>query len=270
MVTTAVDAHPQMIASVTGPAWCTLFAAIFTGGAFIFPTFKLYVPAAISAAIAVLCIVWWHWTATAQVPAKRMRDAGLGLRLPVYATGMAAPGWWGLFITMMADATAFASLVFGVFFYWTARPDFPPPDASHADPTFVTLAAIGLISAWAATLGAREANRRGMTTVTRLGLAVGPLLGLGGAGLLAGSLLGPDLDPAAHVYPAMMWSLTVWIAAHALAGAVMQLYCLAGSFFGKLTREYDADLWNVTLFWHFLALMAAIASAMIGLVPRLM
>jgi cytochrome c oxidase subunit 1/cytochrome c oxidase subunit I+III len=68
----------------------------------------------------------------------------------------------------------------------------------------------------------------------------------------------------------MMWALTVWIAAHALVGAIMQLYCLAGSVFGKLTREYDADLWNTTLFWHFLALMSAVSAAMIGLVPRLM
>ncbi len=270
MVTSAVDARPQMVTPVTGPAWCTIFAAIFTGGAFIFPTFKFYVPAAISGAFAVACIIWWHWTATAQIPEKRMKDAGLGLRLPVYLSGSGAPGWWGMFITMLGDATAFASLVFGVFFYWTARPDFPPSGASHADLTLVMLAAAALVSAWALTIGAREANRRSMTTAARIGLAAGPVMGLVGVGLLAASLLGPGLDPTAHVYPAMMWALAVWIAAHTLVGTIMQFYCLAGSIFGKLTPDYDADLWNVTLYWHFLVLMACVAAAMIGFFPRLL
>ena len=29
-----------------------------------------------------------------------------------------------MFITMVGDGTAFASLVFGYFFYWTIHPDF--------------------------------------------------------------------------------------------------------------------------------------------------
>ena len=31
-----------------------------------------------------------------------------------------------MFITMLANITAFASLIFGYFFYWTLRQDFPP------------------------------------------------------------------------------------------------------------------------------------------------
>ena len=79
-----------------------------------------------------------------------------------------------------------------------------------------------------------------------------------------------DLDPASHVYPAMMWALMVWVVAHGIVGTIMQLYCLAGSLFGKLTPRYDADLWNVTLFWHFLGLTALVTGAMMGIVPRLM
>jgi cytochrome c oxidase subunit 1/cytochrome c oxidase subunit I+III len=270
LITSAVDARPQMVTKVTGPAWCTILAAIFTGGAFIFPTFKLYAPAAVSGAIAVACIIWWHWTATAQRPEHRMKDVGLGLRLPVYVSGSNAPGWWGMFITMMGDATAFAALIFGVFFYWTARPDFPPAGAAHAEALRLGLGTAALLAAWAVTVTARETNRRGMGALTRLCLAAGPVLALGGAGLVAWSLLASGMDPTAHVYPAMMWALTVWIGVHALAGSIMQLYCLAGCWFGKLTPDYDADLWNVTLFWHFAALMIGVAAATVGILPRLL
>ena len=75
------------------------------------------------------------------------------------------------------------------------------------------------------------------------------------------------LDPTSHVYPAVLWALMVWVVAHSGVGVIMQLYCLAGSLFGKLTPKYDADIWNVSLYWHFHALAAVITCAVIGLAP---
>lgn len=71
-------------------------------------------------------VVWWLWTGSAEIPEKEMADVGLGLRLPIYVSGSGAVGWWAVWITMLGDSTAFASLVFGVFFYWTAGTDYPP------------------------------------------------------------------------------------------------------------------------------------------------
>ena len=126
IVTSVIDAKPVYVQRVTGPAWITLWAAGFTGGAFIFPTFHMYAPAIVCGAFAIVCVLYWLWTATARPPKDQMRDVGLGLRLPTYASGPDSVGWWAVWITMLGDATAYASLVFGFFFYWTARPDFPP------------------------------------------------------------------------------------------------------------------------------------------------
>lgn len=270
VVTSAVDAKPEHVARITGPAWCTMWAAAFTGGAFIFPTFHIYWPAIVCAILAVVAIIYWLWTSTAQVPEKPMKDAGLGLRLPTYVSGARAPGWWGVFITMLGDATAFASLVFGVFFYWTARPDFPPPGTDHAHGGLTLLAAILFAASWGATRIARGVNRTGQTGLTRGLLIAAPLSAIAGGVALVGAIWLPDLDPKAHVYPAMMWALVVWTVAHVAAGVIMQAYCLAGSVFGKLTPRYDADLWNTTLFWHFLAITCLTTTALIGIVPRMM
>lgn len=70
-----------------------------------------------------------------------MKDAGLGLTLPTYASGPESVGWWAMWITMLGDARAFASVVFGFFFDWTATADFPPANATHADGTWVALSA---------------------------------------------------------------------------------------------------------------------------------
>nr|WP_043767028.1 cytochrome c oxidase subunit I [Roseivivax isoporae] len=270
IVTSAVDAVPQHVARITGPAWCTIWAAVFTGGAFIFPTFHMYPPAIVCGILAIACVIYWLWTSTALVPEKPMKDAGLGLRLPTYVSGPRAPGWWGVFITMLGDATAFASLIFGVFFYWTARPDFPPENAVHADPAFAGLAAAAFAASWAATRIARGVNRSGNVLTARLLLGAAPLLGIAGATALVLAVWWPGLEPATHVYPAMMWALVVWTCAHVGAGVIMQGYCLAGSIFGKLTPRYDADLWNTTLFWHFLVVTCLITAAMIGILPRML
>ncbi|WP_282025258.1 cytochrome c oxidase subunit I [Limimaricola cinnabarinus] len=268
IVTSVIDARPIQVQRVTGPAYITIMAAAFTGGAFIFPTFHLYTPAIICAAFAVVSIIYWLWTTTARPPEKDMKDVGLGLSLPTYAAGPQAVGWWAVWITMLGDATAFASLVFGVFFYWTSNTAFPPPGAEHASGLFVALATAAFAASWALTRGARSLNRAGRVGLARAALAAAPLLTLSGMGGFILSVL--DLDPTSHVYPAMMWALMVWVVAHGIAGTIMQLYCLAGSLFGKLTPRYDADLWNVTLFWHFLGLTALVTGAMIGLVPRMM
>ena len=268
LLTSVIDAEPVQVQRVTGPTWITHLAAFFTGGAFIFPTFHWYPPAIVSGILAVACIIWWLWRDTARPPEEDTKDVGLGLRLPTYASGPASAGWWAIWITMLGDATAFASVIFGFFFYWTARPDFPPDGAAHADGTLVALACAGFALSWAMTIGARELNRRGAVGAARLGLGLGPLLAIAASAALLGSVW--TLAPTSHVYPAILWAIAVWVVAHSIVAVIMQAYCLAGSIFGKLTPRYDADLWNSTLFWHFHALAALVACAVLGLAPRLL
>ncbi|WP_163850131.1 cytochrome c oxidase subunit I [Pseudooceanicola aestuarii] len=267
LITSVIDAEPIQVQRVTGPTWITHLAAAFTGGAFILPTFSLYTPAIISGALAVCTIIWWLWTATARPPAPEdtRKDVGLGLNLPTYASGPASTGWWAMWITMLGDATAFASVIFGVFFYWTARPDFPPEGALHADAVLVALSCGALLLSWALTLFARRSNRRGAVTGARICLGTGAVLGSLGIAAMLGAVTA--LEPTTHVYPAILCALAVWIIVHAGLGTIMQLYCLAGSIFGKLTPRYDADLWNISLFWHFHALSVAVAGAVMILVP---
>jgi cytochrome c oxidase subunit 1/cytochrome c oxidase subunit I+III len=246
----------------------TIWAAAFTGGAFIFPTFHLYPPAIVCGVLAVACVIWWLWTATARPPEQETADAGLGLTLPRYASGPDAVGWWAVWITMLGDATAFASLVFGFCYYWTASADFPPEGADHAGGGLVGVATACLAVSWALTVAARETNSRGAVGAARAALAAAPAVAAAGIAAVIWSVL--PLDPTAHVYPALMWALMVWLVVHAGAGIAMQLYCLAASLAGKMTPRYDADIRNVTLFWHFAVLTAVVTGAVMGLAPRLL
>jgi cytochrome c oxidase subunit I+III len=174
-----------------------------------------------------------------------------------------------MFIVMVGDGTAFASLVFGYFFFWTIHDDFT---ASLAGPGAVwPLAALGLFAlAWAATLSAREVNRRGGLIAGQLLLVAGSILSILGC---AAALAGPytnAMDPAAHVYPAMVWILVIWTAVHGAVGILMQLYCLARSLAGRLTAEHDMELHNVTLYWHFMLITALVTFSVVGLFPKVL
>jgi cytochrome c oxidase subunit I+III len=172
-----------------------------------------------------------------------------------------------MFITMVGDGTAFASLIFGYFFYWTIHDEFTGGLAGPG--VFWPMAALALfVVAWAATVCAREANRRGRMTTARLLLAAGALLS---AAASIAALAGPwstGMDPTAHVYPAIVWILAIWAAIHGALGIIMQLYCLARSLAGRLTARHDMELHNVALYWHFMLVTALVTFLVIGLFPE--
>jgi cytochrome c oxidase subunit I+III len=267
LVTTAIDAQPVQCLRLGGNTFITLFAALFIGGIFIFSTFHWWWLALASTGLAILTIVRWLWTGTAEIPEKPAKDVGLGLTLPIYVSGPSSVGWWGMFITMLGDITAFISVVFGYFFYWTARPDFLPPNAAGPGVFWPSVALVLLLGAWLLTLLSRRSNRRdsgGLFTGAVMTAMV--LAGSGAAALLAGPWL-TGLAPEQHVYAAIVWALVIWSAAHVAVGMIMHAYCLARRWAGRMTAQHDQDIVNVTLYWHFVAITAAITVAVIAGFP---
>ncbi|TKT76156.1 cytochrome c oxidase subunit I [Aquamicrobium sp. LC103] len=264
IVTSVLDAEPMQVQRVGGTAYVPIVSAFSLGAVFIALTFHWWAGAAL-AGVAFLCaLLYWLWTGTAEIPEKSQRDAGLGLKLPLYASGPDSTGWWAMFITMVGDSTAFASLVFSYFFYWTIHEDFTA--GIQGPGIFWPLVALGLFAAaWALMAAARWPNSAG---ATRICLVTAFLLTV--AASVAG-FMGPwssAMEPTEHAYPAIVWLLAIWVIVHAAAGAVMQLYCLARSLAGMLTPEYDADLRNTVLYSHFLFITAAITFTVIGLFPE--
>jgi cytochrome c oxidase subunit I+III len=267
IVTTPIDARPTQCLRVPGPSYITLLAAVFTAGIFIFPTYKLWWPMAISAALALGTILVWLWTGTATIPEKEEKNVGLGLTLPLYVSGSASVGWWAMFITMLGIMSAFVSLVFAYFFYWTIHEDFPP-DPSPGPGVFWPAVAAGLLlAAWALTSLARRWNRQDRAAAFYAGLLSASGLAVAGAAALVAGPWVTGLDPASHVYPAIVWLLVIWTVLHVGLGLVMQLYCVARRVAGRMTARHDIDIANVALFWHFVLLTAAVTVLVIAGFP---
>ena len=269
LVTTVLDAQPLQVLRIQGPTWVPMITACGLGGVFIFSTFALWLPVLASAVLFMAALFYWLWTGTAIIPEKATKDAGPGPRLPLYRAGPSSTGWWAMFITMTGDLTAFLALIFGYFFFWTIHPDFPPPGISGPGWQWPLVAGLLTLVTWALTLGARLSNARRHSGVARLGLGLAMAGALAAAAALMAGPWTTGLDPTAHAYPAIVWALVLWIVLHLGAGLIMLAYCLARSLFLRLTPTHDADLWNVTLYWHFTAASTLIAAAVIGGFPYL-
>jgi len=269
LITSTVDAVPAQCLRVPGPTFLTLWAAVFTGGAFIFPVFHQYVAAGASGVLAIVAILAWLWTGTAEIPEKPTKPVGLGTELPLYASGQASVGWWAMFITMIGDLAAFASLVFGYFFFWTIHPRFPPDGGSGPGLAWPLLALVAGLCAWLASLLARRFNARDSGVGFHLAAGFGTVAALAAAVAL---LLGPSLagmDPTAHAHPAIVWLLCSWVAAHLAVGVLMLLYCIARRLARRMTGRHDIDIRNVALYWHFVALQLLVTVAAISWFPEL-
>jgi cytochrome c oxidase subunit I+III len=268
IVTSPVDAQPQYCMRMPGPSWVPPMAAVATGGFFIFGTYHLWWMALASLALAIGIIIYWLWTGTAHIPEKLEKDVGLGKRLPLYASGVTAVGWWGMFITMLADQTAFICLVFGYFFFWTLHADFPPDPAVGPGLFWPALAAGLSLAAWALVIWARSLNRQDAGRTFFAAMAAAMLAAVaGGAALVAGPWL-TGLNPEEHVYPATVWVLALWGAVHLALGLLMLLYCAARRMAGRMTAQYDVDMSTVTLYWHFCMLTVVVTVAVIAGFPR--
>ena len=90
---------------------------------------------------------------------------------------------------------------------------------------------------------------------------------LAAAALQTRRLLGAGLDPTAHAYPAIVWTLYGYFLLHVALALLMGLYVPARFFAGHLAPGCDIDLRNTALFWYFTVLQGMLAMATIHLFP---
>jgi cytochrome c oxidase subunit I+III len=263
LVTSSVDAEPQQCMRIPGPTFLTLWAAIAVAGMFVFATFKRYDLAAVSTVLSLVLVLAWLWTGTGAIPEKAVKHVGLGVHVPLYLRGRDGVGWWAMCITMLAVFTAFLSIVFGYFFYWTLDADFLA-QAGEAQGRGVMAASCGPVGlAWALTIGARRWNAADRAGAFYTSVLLAAAIGAAGVATLWWALAASALDPTRGVYAATLWLLVAWCAVHVALGVVMQLYCAARRLAGRMTARHDIDICNTTLFWHFAAATVGISIAVL-------
>jgi cytochrome c oxidase subunit I+III len=261
----AIGGRVEQVVELPRPSYLPLITALGTGVFFLAMLFKVYLVAAVAPLLIVALFLRWT------VGRGRRQDTGpetigRGVSVPSHFESRGAPSIWATLFALTANATLFASLVFGGLFLWISAPGWPPPGMPRPEliPSLAVLAVLGAggVAAWR---GVR-AGAAGATAPLALTL----VLHAASASFFAWSALAMA-DPTAHAAAATVFVALGYAALHAMIGGVFAGYGLwrVGSGWvsparlldlriGLLVHLYAFAAGAVTLaFWWLMAMLGA-------------
>ncbi|MBB3997297.1 cytochrome c oxidase subunit I [Aureimonas pseudogalii] len=248
LVVDAATAQPLHIAVLPRPSFLPLWSALAIGGFVLSLLFKLYWFSPVAILLVTASFLAWG-PSSGHRRSFGALDAGRGLSLKVHAEVERPPTWWGLMLLLVANATLFASLLFGALFLWLTAPLWPALlDVSLPLPKRAALVIAAAAAAILAHLALARARRTGPDAAVPMlaGAALAQVL----AAALGVWLLAVHVpDPTRHAYPALVFAFLAYLVLHAAIGAVLAGFGIWRCRAGFVARDRLGDLAIGTL-WH--------------------
>ncbi len=259
-----ISGRIEHIVVLPRPTFLPLVTALATGAFFSAMLFKLYWLAL--AALPVVAGIFLYWTRSTWLgvgpePLPIGRDETA--KVHVYSDN--APSWWAMAFTLAADATLFASLLFGGLFLWVSAPNWPPanaPDIGLLVPTLAIAAAI------AASLTARRTVTAQHSERAKWAAICGVAHGLGAA-LFLWLAFTAIPDRTAHALSATSFAVLIYAAIHHAIGVLFAAYSVTCTRAVEIEKSRNLDL-KIARQWHdYTAGAALIALAFVAVITRL-
>ena len=250
LVTSTLRAEPEYVAVLPGNTWTPLVAALLTSLFFIGLLSKVYWLAAVGVVLATGAFLVWAWQAE-ESRTNDVADAGNGKRLPYHFSSLQSPAWWGMVMTLLADATLFLSLVFAYFFLWTVSPEWPPEGYRDTSLAWPMAALAALLAASAAIRWGEAGNRQGKRMRLRIGYLAA--IGLGLAFIVAQLMAfrGDGLSATGHAYAALVYTIAGFQFVHVAIALLMAAFTVLRSVRGDVDGERPVVPQVTALFWHY-------------------
>jgi cytochrome c oxidase subunit I+III len=250
---TLSEGSPEMVVVLPRRTYKPLISGLLTGAFVLCLLFKLYWLAPVFLVLTVASLLAWsHGTGTTQDLGEL--PIGKGETAPVHWETQKPPSWWAAVFACAADATLFASLLFGGLFLWLVAPVWPPqnvfapPSALIALAAFITVAAAGL---------GRNAVRSllaGRSPVLWLSLTLLAQL----VAVLAFMLLALQVpQPTSHAQQATLFVIFLYGAIRAAIAALFAGYGLWRVRAGYVSPRRSLDL-RIGAIWHDYAAVTAL------------
>jgi len=222
-----------------------LWSGLLTGGFVLCLLFKFYLLSLVFLALTVASfLAWTRGTGARQdmslLPVGRGKQA-----LPHWQTER-PPSWWAMVFACVAEATLFASLLFGALFLWVVAPGWPPP--APAIPNLLLLAACAGLLSFGAFAGGAAVSRLGVSRSPAGWLAL-CLASQGVATLLFLILALGGPDPTAHAHNATAFVIFVHGGVRAAIATLLAGYGLWRAGSGYLSSARSLDL-RIGQLWH--------------------
>ncbi|MDP1626618.1 cytochrome c oxidase subunit I [Parvibaculum sp.] len=231
-----------------------LFTAAATGLFFIAMLAKLYwlVPIALLATLA----LFLGWTrATGSGKDSGALPVGRDAQAPPHTESRNAPSWWAMVFTLAADATLYASLLFGGWFLWLSAPNWPPATLPEPGMLLSAAAIAALLAAGAA--GWRARHLAGAHPQASLALCAAAH----GLATLAIAWIAMTAIPdrMGHALSATCFVVLCYAGFHTALGVVFALFGLWRGRQGLVSAVRCLDL-RIGKLWHLYTAGAGIAA----------
>jgi heme/copper-type cytochrome/quinol oxidase subunit 3 len=196
-----------------------------------------------------------------------MATVAIERRLPLDGEGKSAPGWWGMVLLIVTEASLFVYLLFSYFYLGSmARGAWPPsglPELRLALPnTGVLLLSSGAL--WWAESGIR----RGDQTRLRLGLLLTLVLGTVFLGIQMVEYHHQSFTPETSAYGSLFYTITGFHGAHVAVGLLMLAVVGLRAWLGHFSARHHLAVTNVSWYWHFVDAVWLAVFASLYLSPR--
>ncbi|RUT34884.1 cytochrome c oxidase subunit I [Arsenicitalea aurantiaca] len=202
--------EPDQIIILPRRTYLPLVSGLVTAAVVLCMLFKLYWFAL--GALGLLVVTFLFWAAAVGNKSDiGPLPAGQGISLPLDGEVKGSPTFWGVVLLLAADATLFASLLFGALFLVVVAPGWPPPallEGGFVPGMVVVLAAAA--GAGLARLGRRANAANASPIAMQLGAGLVQAIALGAIFWLIAALP----DPTAHAYSATSLALLVYLLVH--------------------------------------------------------
>lgn len=248
------DGRLEQVILLPQNTFLPLWTALATGAFFLAMLAKLYW--AVPVALAAMLVLFLMWTrATGQREDSGPLPVGRGASALPHVECANAPSWWATLFTLLADATLFASLIFGGLFLWNSAPGWPSGSAPQIGLVLSLLAA--------AALGAGGAS--GVIASRRAGRAPGnwllvcALSHVVSTACLLWMALADTPGRMDHALSATCFVILVYAAFHTALGAVFALYGFWRDREGYVSARRSLDL-RIGRLWHVYAAGAGVLS----------
>jgi cytochrome c oxidase subunit III len=174
---------------------------------------------------------------------------------PAGLSGGRAPGFWGMAMLILTEATLFGILLFSYFYLrFQTSPTWPPPGIEKPRLFLVAIMTPILLLSSAPMHWSLLGIRRGKVGRLRIGLLVTFLMGaafLSLQGVEYHSILTREFTAKTNVYGSLFFTITGFHGLHVAVGLLMILWLQWYAGRGRFSEERHLPVENVTLYWHF-------------------
>ena len=262
----AMTGRVEQIIRLPNSTYLPLITALVTGVFFLAVLLGFYWLAPL--ALVALAGTFMAWTpASGERTDRGALPIGNGESVVLHSEAASPPSLWAMALAIAADATAFASLAFGILFLWVVAPNWPPPAFIEWSAWRAALTAAGLALAFIAGQTASSRVAIAPEREAALGVALlGHLVTIIGCAMIIVTV--PDVTR--HAYGAATTAIIVYVGLHAAIGALLAGFGIWRSRAGYVSQARSVDL-RIGALWHNYTALIGLAMLLIvyGL-PRVM